>query len=586
MNGGKVERRLAAIVAIDVAGYSRLMSADEEGTLARLKAHRAAIDPIGEKYGGRIVGTAGDGLLLEFPSVVDAVNASVEAQGLIHERNQGLPDEKKMEFRLGVNLGDVMVDGDNIYGDGVNIAARLEGLAEPGGVCLSNAAYEQIRDRVEYGFEDLGEVSVKNIARPVRTWRWRIGAMADQPAVAAVQAEDRPCVAVLPFNNMSGDDEQEYFADGISEDIITALSRFQEFLIIARNTTFTYKGTAVDIKQVAGELGARYVLEGSVRKGGNRVRITAQLIDADTGNHLWAERYDRELDDIFAVQDEITEAVVGAIEPQIYAAERLRGQKKAPSNLGAWDCVTRALFLIDKVTREDFQAARELLDQAIALDPDYALAYSLQAFVSTWNAVSGWGQRADRELARAEQLAQRALALDADDAWAHYGVGFIYVMTRRSEAAIAAMRTVTEINPGLTIGQIGLGMAYAYAGRSDEAVAKLETVLRTNPRGSFNFTATGFTALAHFLAGRHDRAIELADNSIRERPDFIVSRLVRVAALGLSGAEAEAGKAVKDALAILPETTVAKQARFFPISDDAALQTYLDGLRQAGMPED
>ena len=303
------ERRLAAIVAIDVAGYSRLMGADEKGTLAALKGHRAATDPISQKHGGRIVGTAGDGVLLEFPSVVAAVECTVEIQAVMAERNADIADDQKMLYRIGINLGDVLVDGEDIYGDGVNVAARLEGLAEPGGICVSAMVHDNVRDKLDIAFDDMGDVEVKNIARPVHVWRWVAeGHAAALPASAGaplpLPLPDKPSIAVLPFDNMSGDPEQEYFADGIVEDIITSLSKIASLFVIARNTTFTYKGKAVDIRAVARELGVRYVLEGSVRKGGNRLRITAQLIDADDGSHIWAERYDREIEDIFDIQAE------------------------------------------------------------------------------------------------------------------------------------------------------------------------------------------------------------------------------------------------------------------------------------------
>src|SRR5947209_8595258 len=363
----RAERRLTAILAADVAGYSRLMGQDEAGTLSRLRAHRRElIDPKIAEHKGRIVKTTGDGLLVEFPSVVEAVACAVAVQRGMAERNVSSPQDQRIVFRVGINLGDIIVDGEDIHGDGVNVAARLEALAEPGGVCVSGTVRDHIGDRLDITFDDMGEQSLKNIARPVRVYAVRLANVARTPTVSLSESQtvlalpDKPSIAVLPFQNMSGDPEQEYFADGMVEEIITALSRVRWFFVIARNSTFTYKGHAVDVKQVGRELGVRYVLEGSVRKSGNRLRITAQLVEAETGNHLWAERYDRDVSDIFAVQDEITERVVAAIEPELYTAEQVRSQSKPPDSLDAWECVIRALSCIGQGTQDENTEAEAL----------------------------------------------------------------------------------------------------------------------------------------------------------------------------------------------------------------------------------
>ena len=374
-----MERRLAAILVADVVGYSRLIRVDEEGTIAALKALRAdLVDPKLAEHHGRIVKLMGDGMLAEFPSVVDAVRAAVETQLAVTEHNSALPEDMRIEFRIGINLGDVLIDGDDIHGDGVNVAARLEGLAETGGICVSGKVYEEVRDRTTFAFEDLGDQEVKNIDRPVRVWRWitEAGMMAsvstktDEP----LPLPDKPSIAVLPFENMSGDVEQEYFAGGIAEDIITALSRVGWFFVIARNSSFAFKGRAGDVKQVARELGIRYVLEGSVRKGGARLRVSAQLIDATTGNHIWADRYDGGLDDVFDLQDRITESVVGAIEPKLRHFEIDRALRKQPNSLDAYDYVLRASAHLAAFRKSDYQAARPLLAKAIELEPRYATA--------------------------------------------------------------------------------------------------------------------------------------------------------------------------------------------------------------------
>jgi adenylate cyclase len=355
----RVDRRLAAIFAGDVAGYSRLMGVDEEGTLRQLKTHRKElIDPKITEHRGRIVKTTGDGVLVEFVSVVDAVRCAVDIQRGMVERNAEVPADRRIEFRIGINVGDIISDSNDIYGDGVNVAARLEALAEPGGIMVSRNVHDQVRDKLSFGFEDMGEQTIKNIARPIGVYHVSLvddaAPIAVKIAASAAKTElssaDRPSIAVLPFVNMSGDPEQEYFADGISEDILTGLSKLRWFFVIARNSSFTYKGKAVDVKRVARELGVRYVLEGSVRKGGNRVRITAQLIDAATGNHIWADRYDGDLTDVFALQDEITKKVVAAIEPRLLEAEGIRSQNRSPEDLGAWDMVIQANSLFWRLT--------------------------------------------------------------------------------------------------------------------------------------------------------------------------------------------------------------------------------------------
>src|SRR3974390_3446306 len=379
----RVDRRLAAILAADIAGYSRLMGVDEEGTLRQLKTHRKElVDPKITEHRGRIVKTTGDGMLVEFVSVVDAVRCAVEIQRGMAERNVDIPPETRIQFRIGINIGDIIIDSGDIFGDGVNVAARLEALADPGGIMVSGVVHDQVRDKLSFDFEDLGEQMVKNIARPIGVHRVQISQPAAPAAIkfavttpnANLASSNRPSIAVLPFANMSGDPEQEYFADGISEDIITGLSKLRWFFVIARNSSFTYKGKAVDVKRVSRELGVRYVLEGSVRKGGNRVRITAQLIDAATANHIWADRYDGELTDVFALQDEITRKAVAAIEPKLLEAEAIRTQNRSAEDLGAWDLVMQANSRLWKQTKADGEAAIAMLVKATERYPDYAPA--------------------------------------------------------------------------------------------------------------------------------------------------------------------------------------------------------------------
>lgn len=388
-----MERRLAAILAADIVGYSRLIRADEDGTLSAIKALRAEIfDPAITKFHGRIVKLMGDGMLVEYPSVLDAVQSAAESQRALSAHNAALADEKRIDVRVGIHLGDVVIDGDDIQGDGVNIASRLEALAEPGGVCVSGMVYESLRDRVEIQFEDRGEQALKNIDRPVPVWHWRPDESPARPEQAAAELTlpDKPSIAVLPFENMSDDPGQEYFSDGITEDIITELSKFRWFFVTARNSSFTYKGGAVDIKQVGRELGVRFVLEGSVRKAGNRVRITAQLIEAATGNHIWAERYDRQMEDIFDLQDEITRTISAAVEPELSNFERESALRKPTENLDAWDLYQRGVAKLWLTDRDGIEEARELMSAAVELDPEFGRAYGHRAYVSYVLSLFGW----------------------------------------------------------------------------------------------------------------------------------------------------------------------------------------------------
>jgi TolB-like protein/class 3 adenylate cyclase len=414
LSEARVERRLAAILAVDVAGYSRLMGEDEEGTLAALRAVRRELgDPKISEHRGRIVKTTGDGLLVEFASVVDAVRCAVEVQREMVARNAAVPAGRRIEFRMGVNVGDIIIEDGDIFGDGVNIAARLEALAEPGGICISAAAHEQVRDKLEFSFEDMGEQQVKNIARPVRTHRIVVGSTAPPIAAAAASTElslpDKPSIAVLPFQNLSGDPEQEYFVDGMVEEFTTAIARLPWLFVIARNSAFTYKGKPVDVKQVAQELGVRYVLDGSVRKAGNRVRITGQLIDTTTGAHIWADRFDGALDDIFELQDQVASSVAGAIEPKLRQSEIDRASRKPAANLTAYDLYLRALAQSYRFNEEGFAEAIALARQALVIDPSYALAAALVGRCRHQQRVQGWGALSADDIAEACRLARQAL---------------------------------------------------------------------------------------------------------------------------------------------------------------------------------
>ncbi len=438
-----MQRRLAAILAADVVGYTRLMGEDEAGTLAALQAHRQElIEPKIAEHRGRLVKLMGDGALVEFASVIDALACAAEVQTGMAERNRRMADGPRITFRIGINLGDVIVEGDDLYGDGVNVAARLEALAEPGGICISAKVYDEVKNKLALGYEDLGERAVKNVAEPIRVYLivpGRGGGAAEAGDELALP--EKPSIAVLPFDNMSGDPEQEYLADGITEDLITALSKIRWFFVIARNSTFTYKGKAVEVKQVAKELGVRYVLEGSVRKAGERVRITAQLVDATTGRHVWAERYDRQFEDIFDLQDEMTLTLVGAVEPELSAAERERALAKPPESLDAWESYQRGLWNMWLYGREGNLEAEKLLARAAELDPGFAPAYAYGCYVQYSRVVMGWAEDPESCLDAGMKQAKRALTLDDKDPTAYFALGRILMMRGRHDDSIAALQT-------------------------------------------------------------------------------------------------------------------------------------------------
>jgi TolB-like protein len=470
----RIERRLTAILAADVAGYSRLMGADEEGTLAGLKAHRRAlVDPKITEHRGRIVKTTGDGILVEFASVVDALRCAVDVQRGMVERNADVAQEKRIEFRLGLHQGDIIIDGDDIFGDGVNVAARLEGLAEPGGICMSGRVQEDARGKLDVAFEDAGEQQLKNIERPVRVYRVRLGGAAASPR-PALPLPDKPSIAVLPFQNMSGDPEQDYFADGIVEEIITALSRFRQLFVIARNSSFTYKGRAVDVKQVSRELGVRYVLEGGVRRAANRVRITAQLIDAATGAHLWADRFDGGLEDIFDLQDEVTTNVVGAIAPKLEQAEIDRAKRKPTENLDAYDYYLRGMAsLYQFSSREAIDKALRFFYRAIELDADFASAYGTAAWCYTMIKSSSWTTDYGRETAETARLARRAVELGKDDAvalsYAGWALAYVVRDLDAGGAFIDRACAQSELLGGVALQRLGTNLA-GQTGRGHRAL--------------------------------------------------------------------------------------------------------------------
>ncbi len=585
-----VERRLAAILAADMVAYSRLMEADEAGTLARLKSLREELfEPKIAEHRGRIVKTTGDGMLVEFASVVEAVQSAVEFQSAMADRNVNLSDDRRIEFRIGINLGEIIIEGDDIYGTGVNVAARLEGLAEPGGICISATVYEQIESTLSLGYEDLGGQQVKNIAKPVRAYAVRMEP-ADEPAAPApsVAATSRalpvtPSIAVLPFDNMSGDAEQEYFADGITEDIITALSKISRLFVIARNSTFTYKGKAVDVKRVGRELGVRYVLEGSVRKAGNRVRITAQLIDADDGHHLWSARFDRDLTDVFALQDEITSNVVTALHVQLVEGEQARIWHKSTENLDAWECLAQGLAHFRRFTNEGNVRARALLEEAVELDPQYAAGWVWLAWTHWADARFLWTESPAEAAARAAELAEKALALDQDLSETHSLLGAIHLMKRQFEQAIAEGEKAVGLDPNGADVTALLAMTLNWSGRPEEACALVNKAMRLNPLYSAWYLAV--LAHAYRLIGRYEEAIAIYRDSIDRNPDHIGPHIGLTACYAELDRDEEARAQARELLKLNPKFTLEKYAESLTYKDSAHSERSLGALRKAGLPE-
>jgi adenylate cyclase len=581
-------RRLAAILAADVAGYSRLMGADEEGTLERLKALRTEIiDPKIAEHHGRIVKTTGDGTLVEFASVVDAVRCAVAVQQAMAERNTSVAADSRIELRIGINLGDVIVEGDDLYGDGVNIAARIEAPADAGGVFVSNTVHDHVRDRLPFVFEDLGEQQVKNIARPVRVYRvCDAGAARSQsaPEPPALPLPDKPSIAVLPFANMGGDPEQEYFADGMVEEIITALSRIRWLFVTARNSSFTYKGRSVDVKEVGRELGVRYVLEGSVRKAGNRVRITVQLIEAETGAHVWAERYDRSLDDVFALQDEITLSTVGAIEPSLRAAEIGRVKRKRPESLDAYDLVLRALPHVYMSMPEEAQKAIPLLQRALAAEPDYGLAHALLAWC--FEVVYRGGGFVDRAIgALAVRHAHAALAHSPDDATALGVSAFVIAIVERDPpAAIVAFEKAIALSPSCSTALMFGAAAMGCAGETERALTWGEQAIRLSPFDRLIFAAYVGISLARFLSGRYEEAAAAARRAIQSNPGFSVPHMMLAASLGGLGRITEARTAAARVLELQPTFSTGETCAGFSFPAGLAAP-FTEACRAAGLPE-
>jgi TolB-like protein/class 3 adenylate cyclase/Tfp pilus assembly protein PilF len=595
----RVERRLAAILAADVAGYSRLMGTNEVGTLEALKTHRReVVDTAIAEHKGRIVKTTGDGMLVEFASAVDAVTCAIAIQEKMLERSAS-GAEPRIRFRIGINVGDIIIDGDDIFGDGVNVAARVENECEPGAVYVSGNAFEQIRGKTKFTFEDLGDRTLKNIERPVRLYAVR---GASSPAITATEAvstmppnasdplplPDKPSIAVLPFQNMSGDPEQEYFADGMVEDIITALSRFKSLFVIARNSSFSYKGKSPDIRQVGRELGVRYVLEGSVRKAGARLRIAGQLIDARTGAHLWADRFDGALEDIFELQDQVTEKVVTALAPRLELAEIDRSKRKTAGNLGAYDCYLRSLAYLQHPSKQSLEEAVPLLRHAIELDPEFAPAYGLLLQCHALRKGLGVVLNPDDENAEAARLVRIVLRIGQDDAAALSNTGWAvaYVLRDLAHAQSLVDRAVV-LNPNLARAWTSSGWINLWSGNPAVAVEHLTRAMRHDPlHGDHHVTMRTGLAHALFFLNKYDDAMAWAESILRENPDAHPSLRIFAASAAIASLTDAAREIGTRLLSVDPEFRISRLVSYLgPYQKPEFLEKYAEGLRLAGLPE-
>jgi adenylate cyclase len=588
----KEERKLAAILAADVAGYSRLMAADESGTLALLRTLRAeVIEPKIVQFHGRIVGSAGDSLLVEFASAVSAVQCAVELQEALTDRNTDLPLARHMVFRMGVNLGDVIAEDTTIHGDGVNIASRLEKLAEPGSVCMARNVYDQVKGKLNYGYSDLGEQRMHNMPEPVHAYRVkpsnRTGDIArGLPTREFPPLPDKPSIAVLPFQNMSGDPQQEYFADGIVEEIITALSRFRQLFVIARNSTFTYKGRAVDVKQVGRELGVRYVLEGSVRKAGSRVRITGQLIDASTGTHLWADRFEGEFEDIFDLQDQVTARVVAAIAPKLEEAEIERAKRKPTESGDAYDQFLRGMAGFHEWSRDGNDEALSHFYRAIQLDPNYAAALGMAARVYVQRNAGGWIKDRSYEVAETERLANRAAELGRDDAVALSTAGFALAdILGLIDDGDAMIDRALKLNPNLAWAWLYSSWVKTALGEPEAALERIGHALRLSPNDPQTFSFHAATAYAQLFAGRFADAYSSAETAVRQRPGFLLYMCIAAVSAAWLGKTHDAQRIVSRMLAADPTVRISSVATILPLRRPEDMNTWMDGLRKAGLPE-
>jgi adenylate cyclase len=581
-DGGTVmsqSRRLAAILAADIAGYSALMGSDEARTVSDLKGLQAVVLPMVGDFGGRVIDTAGDGMLAEFPSVLNAVECAVAIQRKMVERNAAIEPQRRMEFRIGINLGDVIYDNDRIFGDGVNVAARLEGIAEPGSICVSGKVHEEVRTKIGLPYEDLGDKQLKNITEPVRVYGIRLDRA---PRRTVLALPDKPSIAVLPFQNMSGDPEQEYFSDGMTEDLITDLSKVSGLFVIARNSSFAYRGRSVKVQEIGRDLGVRFVLEGSVRKAGKRVRITAQLIDAGSGGHLWAERFDRDLTDIFSTQDEVVEKIVGTLAVTLTQGEEQRLRRRATGNVEAYETWLRARELLSGSTRESVVQAKAMHRQAIELDSNFAAPHAGLSLAAISDYASDWAPDPAQALDEAERWARRAVELNDQEPVSHLALGSALLWRRNHEGALAEFRRMIALDPNFAQGHTATGLALMYAGRSAEALEPFAMAMRLDPH--YSPIVLHFVAQANFSLGHYETAAQRLLDRIARTPGTDSSRMLLASCYGHLGRAADARATWVELLKVNPDFSLMQRARVLPYKNAHDFQRIADGLAKAGLP--
>ena len=581
MTKERPKRKLSAILSADVKGYSRLMGQDELATVNAVSQCRELMVQLVQEYAGRVVDAAGDNLLAEFASVVDALDCAVKIQNNLKKKNIDLPEERRMEFRIGINLGDIIEEEERIYGDGVNIAARMQSLADGGGICISGTTYDQVENKLPLQYEYLGRKSVKNIEKPIRVYKVLMGATGTRLEKGhPPPLQDRPSIAVLPFTNMSEDKKQEYFSDGMTEDIITDLSKMSGLFVIARNSVFAYKGKDKKVEDIGRELGVQFVLEGSVRKSEDRVRISAQLIDATTGGHLWAERYDRGLKDIFDLQDEVTGEIVSALAIKLREDEHKRLLRKGTGNLEAYDCMLRGMEQVYLLSKEAYAIARQMFEKAIALDPQYALAYSLlgSTYLTEW--ILGWNPDPSI-MAKAQELARKAISLDEEIAEAHGILGTVLLWNKKHDQAIEALQRAISLEPSNADGYATLGNILFWAGRIDESINFIRQAMQLNPHypGWYAFRL----GQAYCLAEEYDEAILKLEDALRKDPEFVPIHAFLAFAYSKVGRKKEAKKEVAVLKKSQPLYTLKRLREVLPLKDPEKLKEVLDCLREAGL---
>ena len=578
------KRKLAAIISADVKGYSLLLADDETFTIKTLKEYREIMSYCIGQHNGRVVDSPGDNLLAEFSSAVDAVQCAVEIQKKLKKENERLVEDKKLKFRIGVNIGDIVQDGDRIYGSGVNVAARIEGIANPGGIGVSRGVYDQVKDKLDFTFEYIGEHEVKNIKEPVRVYKVLLESdlpapLADEP----LELPDKPSIAVLPFVNMSGEPGQEYFSDGLTEQIINGLCKVLNLFVIARNSSFAYKGKSVNIQQVGKELGVRYILEGSVQKAENRVRITAQLIDATTGYHLWSENYDRDLSDIFALQDEITLKIMDALAIKLTVGEQARIWEGTNTNIYAFDKQMRGIERFWRVNEKDNKQARHFFEEAVKIDKDYAQAYILLGFTHMIDLALGWSKSPIESFEQAEKNVEKALALNDSTDLPHSLLGWIYLFKRQHDEAIKAGERAIELNPNGAEAHVQLAFILIYSDKIELAIKLLKKALRLNPiPPSYYYDLLG---LAYRVNGQYEKAIEMCKKALSVSPDNVSAYITLAASYSFINRTEDASKAVEEILGIQPDFSLEYFANTQPYKNQEKLDKFINALRKAGLPE-